>query len=336
MLRRGNMPGTTTPPNSRFGRIAIVGVLIAVGIALSVGVWLSRPPQIGRAVPSRIAPTPALTAPAGFPEFTSPPRSQVSEEEAATAIAINAATPSVPDQVIRARPFTFAPDTAPEDRLRARDCLAAAVYYEAGVESPQGQRAVAQVVLNRVRNPVFPQTVCDVVFQGAARATGCQFTFTCDGALARRPDPVAWRRAVSVAADALAGVVEPSVGTATHYHANWVVPYWRSTLVKLSTIGTHIFYRWQGALGGKAAFARGYHGGETVYPQLALAIGTDPAAGNVPMMTMPALAAKTVEPDTLPPRQILKVDSGSGPLMADERGGALIDSGSALDPPLPK
>ena len=336
MPRRGNMRGTTTSPNNRFRRVAIVGVLIAVGIAFAFGAWRSPPRDNAAVVPIRpsVAPLPVMTPPAGFAEFTAPPRSQVSEEEAATAIALNAATPAVPDQLVRVRPFTFAPGTASDDRLRARDCLAAAVYYEAGSESPQGQRAVAQVVLNRVRNPIFPPTICDVVFQGAARATGCQFTFTCDGALARRPSPVGWRRALAVADDALAGVVEPSVGTATHYHADWVVPYWRSTLVKLSTIGTHIFYRWQGSLGGKAAFVRGYGGGETAYPQLALAIGVTPAAsGAMPMAAMPPMMARTVAPDRLPPPQALKVDVGSGRLMADEARGALIDPGGKIDRP---
>ncbi|MGJ3626051.1 cell wall hydrolase [Sphingomonas sp. MMS24-JH45] len=83
-----------------------------------------------------------------------------------------------------------------------------------------------QVVLNRLRHPAFPKTVCGVVFQGAERSTGCQFTFTCDGALARQPSPLAWDRARKVAAAALAGAVYRPVGYATHYHTDWVVPYW--------------------------------------------------------------------------------------------------------------
>ncbi len=327
------MPGTTTQPNNRFARFAVVAVLVAAGIALAFGYAYFRPSSVAMPVAKpKIASGPSVSVPIGFPEFTSPPRSEVTEEEATTAIAVNAATPAVPDQIVPARPFTFAPGTSPDDRARARDCLAAAVYYEAAIESPQGQRAVAQVVLNRVRNPVFPRTVCDVVFQGAGRATGCQFTFTCDGALARHPNLVGWRRAQSIAGDALAGVVEPSVGTATHYHANWVVPYWRSTLVKLSTIGTHIFYRWQGSLGSKTAFLRGYPGGETAYPQLAIAIGATlgPSDVDIPTMTVPAPVAKSVEPDRLPPRQVLRIDTPANRLAADDARGTLIDNGGKL------
>lgn len=332
--RRGNMPGITTPPNNRLWRFAVIGILVAAGVALGCFFALRGPGSTRLAKPEIPIAARSASVPVDFPEFSSPPRSQVTEEEAATAIAVNAATPALPDQLVSARPFTFAPDTSPEDRARARDCLAAAVYYEAAVESAQGQRAVAQVVLNRVRNPVFPRTVCDVVFQGATRATGCQFTFTCDGALARRPNPVGWRRALVVADDALAGVVEPSVGTATHYHANWVIPYWRTTLVKLSTVGTHIFYRWQGSLGSRAAFLRGYPGGEAAYPQLAVAIGATLTAidSAMPTMTLPTTTAAVPEPDKLPPRQALSADATpGGRLAADDARGTLIDAGRKLD-----
>ncbi|MDZ7587989.1 MAG: cell wall hydrolase [Parasphingorhabdus sp.] len=84
-------------------------------------------------------------------------------------------------------------------------CLTQAVYYEAASEPDAGQRAVAQVVLNRVRHPAYPRTVCGVVYQGSERRTGCQFTFTCDGSLRRTPSAFFWERARRVAADALAG-----------------------------------------------------------------------------------------------------------------------------------
>ncbi len=140
-------------------------------------------------------------------------------------------------------------------RDRATDCLAAAQWYEVG-DDPSGERAVAQVVLNRARHPAFPGSVCGVVFQGSERTTGCQFTFTCDGALARRPAPAAWARARAIAMAALAGAVDPRVGLATHYHADYVVPYWRDSLVKTAQVGAHLFYRWPGDWGGVAAFAR--------------------------------------------------------------------------------
>lgn len=126
---------------------------------------------------------------------------------------------------------------------RELDCLTQAVYYEARGESASGQAAVAQVVLNRVRSPIFPKTVCSVVFQGAARATGCQFSFACDGSLRRGREPNAWRRAQEVAANALSGVVMAGVGNATHYHNLTVSPNWGPNLLRVAQVGSHLFYR---------------------------------------------------------------------------------------------
>src|SRR5690606_37364832 len=85
------------------------------------------------------------------------------------------------------------------DMGRALECLTAAIYYEAASESDDGQRAVAQVILNRVRHPAFPNSVCGVVYQGSERATGCQFSFSCDGAMARKPSTTGWARAQRIA-----------------------------------------------------------------------------------------------------------------------------------------
>ncbi len=144
----------------------------------------------------------------------------------------------------------------PVGKRNATDCLTSAIYYEAGNESSQGKRAVAQVILNRVRHPAYPKTLCGVVYQGSERRTGCQFTFTCDGSLARRPARDPWEQARMIAIGAISGAVEPSVGMATHYHANYVLPYWASSLDKVSQIGTHIFYRWKGAWGRRKAFSQ--------------------------------------------------------------------------------
>ncbi|MEJ2459045.1 MAG: cell wall hydrolase [Novosphingobium sp.] len=111
---------------------------------------------------------------------------------------------------------------------RALQCLTAAVYYEAASESDAGQRAVAQVVLNRVAHPAFPGTVCGVVYEGSERPTGCQFSFTCDGSLARRPSTLFWNRAGTIARQALNGYVYTPVGLATHYHTVQISPYWAS------------------------------------------------------------------------------------------------------------
>ena len=121
---------------------------------------------------------------------------------------------------------------------------------------------MAQVVLNRVRHPAFPGTVCGVVYEGSTRATGCQFTFTCDGSLYRQPDAVGWRRAYKVAEAALGGYVFAPVGWATHYHADYVVPYWASTLAKNAVVGAHIFYHWAGEWGQPAIFNKDYAGRE--------------------------------------------------------------------------
>jgi hypothetical protein len=139
-------------------------------------------------------------------------------------------------------------------RASATDCLTAAIYYEAATESGVGKRAVAQVVLNRVRHPAFPNSVCEVVMQGSNRTTGCQFTFACDGSLYRKPSQQGWQSARQIALAALSGAVEPSVGLSTHYHADYVRPYWASSLEKVAAIGTHIFYRWSGGWGRRRAF----------------------------------------------------------------------------------
>jgi hypothetical protein len=161
-----------------------------------------------------------------------------------------------------AKPF-FSPGVG-MTHARAQECLAQAVWYEAASESEAGQRAVAQVVLNRVAHPAWPSSVCGVVYQGSNRSTGCQFTFTCDGSLARRPSGATWARAQRIAAEALSGAVYAPVGLATHYHTLWVNPYWAGALDHIGTIGAHRFYRNRGAGGTAEAFASAYAGLEPV------------------------------------------------------------------------
>jgi spore germination cell wall hydrolase CwlJ-like protein len=148
------------------------------------------------------------------------------------------------------------------DAQTALECLTAAIYYEARSESQEGQRAVAQVVLNRVRHPAFPKSVCGVVYQGSNRRTGCQFTFTCDGSLAGGRRPEAWERARRFAEEALSGYVYEPVGLATHYHTTAIHPWWADALTKAVTIGHHIFYRWRGEWGDPKSFRRPYVGAE--------------------------------------------------------------------------
>lgn len=151
---------------------------------------------------------------------------------------------------------------AGQDHDRALQCLTSAIYYEAASEPDDGQRAVAQVVLNRVAHPSFPKTVCGVVFQGSEKNTGCQFTFTCDGALARLPNRYFWDRAQAVARAALAGYVFQPVGLATHYHTFAVHPYWDAAMNFIGQIGAHRFYRLPGPAGENTAFRFAYAGGE--------------------------------------------------------------------------
>ncbi len=182
---------------------------------------------------------------------------------------MNAALALSKAPVIAAQPFLLT--GAPGDRERATTCLTQAVYYEAGFEPDAGRRAVAQVVLNRMRHPLFPHSVCGVVFQGAVTpGGGCQFSFTCDGSLGRGvPAAAAWRRAEEAAKAALAGRVEAEVGLATHYHADYVAPYWMTTVTKLARVGQHIFYRWPGRLGLPSAFGERYAAAEHI-PSLQL------------------------------------------------------------------
>ena len=160
-----------------------------------------------------------------------------------------------------ARP-TFLAGTA-QDRLRALQCLTTAIYYEAATEPDAGQRAVAQVVLNRVAHPAWPNSVCGVVYQGSERP-GCQFSFACDGSLARSPARMWWLRARDVAEAALAGQVYAPAGLATHYHTGAVHPGWADRLGFIGTIGAHRFYRNLGTGGLASAFSDRYFGGEPV------------------------------------------------------------------------
>ena len=145
----------------------------------------------------------------------------------------------------------------------ALKCMTQAIYYEAANEPAQGKRAVAQVVLNRMRHPAYPSSVCGVVYDGANKRV-CQFSFTCDGSLLRAPMARQWKESLAVAKAALTGRIEPSVGTATHYHADYVLPRWAYNLGKIDKIGVHIFYRFKGTWGNSGAFTGRWTGREAI------------------------------------------------------------------------
>ena len=206
------------------------------------------------------------------------------------------------------------------------DCLTEAVYYEAASEPEQGQRAVAQVVLNRVRHPSFPNSVCAVVYQGSERRTGCQFTFTCDGSLRRPLARSLWLRARQVAEGALSGRVEPTVGMATHYHTDWVYPYWAPNLKKITKVGTHIFYGWSGSWGRRAAFTDTALVEPIAPAEAAIAMSAaqpDPS-GSVSVATLTGRVSLVADAAGAMPFHGSSVAPGrSGSLLADERMGVL-------------
>lgn len=182
--------------------------------------------------------------------------------EGADAVARNALLPVSTLPVEAARPFMM-PVVSLVQATNAQRCLTQAIYYEAATESDAGKAAVAQVILNRMKHPAYPNTVCGVIYQGSTRP-GCQFSFACDGSMRRPPVPALWRRSAEIARAALAGHVETSVGMATHYHANYVLPRWAPKLTKIEQIGAHIFYRWPGSWGKPGAFSDAYTGAEYI------------------------------------------------------------------------
>jgi spore germination cell wall hydrolase CwlJ-like protein len=267
-----------------------------------------------------------------------------------TAVApLNLVRPLTPEEAIKAneeRPFTAVPDTAAREfklraddtsRDRALDCLTQAVYYEAATESADGQRAVAQVVLNRMRHPGFPSTVCGVVYQGSELPTGCQFTFTCDGSLARTPIASVWARARKIATEALAGHVFAAIGHATHYHADYVLPYWADSLAKQVQIGHHIFYRLKGSLGTDAAFSQRYAGKE---PELApapsaVAVASQ-ATDQAEALLNSGLAGDRPPPLAADAAGLAAADQPKQVLLADANKSSLLIDKGAPPPPAKK
>lgn len=141
--------------------------------------------------------------------------------------------------------FDFTALTVAKLDAEERNCLAQAIYYEARSEPRVGQLAVADVIFNRVKSAVYPNSICEVVFQGSERHTGCQFSFTCDGSMQARLNKRKWDQSEQLAGAILAGVHVPVSRNATHYHANYVDPYWAPNLTPTATIGVHKFYKFK-------------------------------------------------------------------------------------------
>jgi len=259
-------------------------VLLSVAAIVTV-LYASAPSRRmdAAALPRPVAP-PAEAVPEVLPTELAP----IAPVDARAA---NLRIPLVLKGFAAARPFTYPGDA--ENRGRARDCLAAAMLYEAG-DDAKGQQAVGQVVINRVRHPAFPKSICAVVFQGSERATGCQFTFTCDGALNRRYSDAAWSRAQVLAEMMLSGITDPRVGLATHYHTDWVRPYWSDSLQKIAIVDTHLFFRWPGYWGTPGAFRGAVSGQDAPVAKLAAISPLHAFA------LSPASALADAEADTLP------------------------------------
>lgn len=253
-------------------------VLIVVAAVVAV-LYASQSTGTGKHAAHRqpVAP-PADIVPEVQPMVLAP----ITEDDARTQ---NAEVALIAKGFVAARPFVYA--GGGDAKARARDCLAAAMIYEAG-DDAKGQQAVGQVVINRARHPAFPKSICGVVFQGSERTTGCQFTFTCDGALNRRYSDAAWQRARNNADMMLSGGTYPPVGLATHYHTDWVRPYWSDSLEKIAIVDTHLFFRWPGYWGTPRAFRGAVSGSDgpvaklaAMSPLHAIALGlpTDVATG---------------------------------------------------------
>jgi spore germination cell wall hydrolase CwlJ-like protein len=197
---------------------------------------------------------------------------------------------------------------------RELECLSEAVYYEARGETPSGQAAVAQVVLNRVRHPSFPKSICGVVFQGAYKHVGCQFSFACDGSMRRGREPGAWNRAQKVASRALSGAVMGEVGAATHFHTTGVSPGWGPRLLRVAQVGMHVFYRFGGRSGAPDAFSRQPRPSTAdELPGVTLAsLPTTTSADGKPVQTLQLASALVITPN--PPTQATAPGGMGGPL----------------------
>jgi hypothetical protein len=160
---------------------------------------------------------------------------------------VDAFRPSAEEIAYRPTPegldFRYKGESQAEFEERERRCLATAIYFEARGEPMRGQVAVAQVILNRVRSPLFPETICGVVYQGQMNP-GCQFSFACDGKTDIPRDNDQWALAQDISKKITAGELWlPEVGYSTYYHANYVSPYWAGSMNKIDKIGRHIFYK---------------------------------------------------------------------------------------------
>ena len=303
-----------------FGNVTIA---IIFGLALIAG---SASLAVSRTIPRSVEAMRATAAPeepAGEPSPMDELLQSMKRDRAISPLQV--ASSQIASSGQPSRPFVYA--GALEDRTRAMTCLATAAWYEAG-DDPAGQRAVIQVVLNRVRHPAFPNSICAVVFQGQERDTGCQFSFTCDGSLMRRsPSAADWTRAIALSREALNGAVDQQVRQATHFHANYVAPEWGTQLQRVSQVGAHIFYKWAGSKGALDQINAGY-----VPEKMSLALSTPSVRG---AGSDPDESSARIEPDQGiflqdgPARNGPGLDAGGVPALAAGKSSVQL---MAVDP----
>ncbi|MES2987818.1 MAG: cell wall hydrolase [Pseudomonadota bacterium] len=289
----------------------ILGLIALAAIAAPVALVLTTPRVVIQKRPNVVIST--RVVPKTEIPMVEPVQIQAVAPDDAKSINDSIAFSTLPNPA--ARPFRIS--GSGESQARAVDCLAAGVFYEAG-DDTVGQRAVAQVVLNRMRHPAFPKTICGVVFQGQERTTGCQFSFTCDGAMVRwQPRAAAWDRARDVARRALTGSVYAPVGHATHYHTDWVVPYWSASLEKIIAVDTHLFFRWTGWWGTPPAFNRSYAGAEPNVPKMSRISAVHFGDPNAPLVSAEGVPLGSegviIDPATIPANVVpppMTVESG--------------------------
>jgi spore germination cell wall hydrolase CwlJ-like protein len=296
--------------------LIVVALILVIVAGAGLAIWKSGQNKLAATILLKPSSPPPLIEPVEL--------KQIAPEEAKL---INAAVPLSKAPIPSARPFRINGSQIEIDR--AIDCLASAIYYEAGAEALTGQKAVAQVIINRVRHPAFPSTICGVVYQGSTRTTGCQFSFSCDGSMRRVPSAGMWAGMRKIARTMLTGTVYAPVGLATHYHTDWVVPYWSANLDKIAVERTHLFYRWKGWWGTPPAFRSHWDGNE---PQVSKLAALSPAhaqtldgevaldAGAPPLAELPVTpVGKPVYANAAGDFMIFLIDKRSDPsLLADK------------------
>ncbi|GAA4000664.1 cell wall hydrolase [Sphingomonas humi] len=317
-------PVRRTAAGRRARLVALLGIVLLIVAAAFAGYRIYRQQQAAPAATAGKAPGAATAGVVPIPDL--PPPDLLRPLTPEEALKANAERPVEAQPATPAQPFKLRADEI--SRLRAIDCLTQAIYYEAASEGVDGGRAVAQVVLNRVRHPGYPNTVCGVVYQGSDRTTGCQFTFTCDGSLARTPVAYLWNRSRLIAGEALAGRIFAPVGYATHYHADYVVPYWAASLAKVAVIGRHIFYTFRGSGGSRAAFRQGYAGVEPAVLLPTPEVITDSLDtldnATAPTDLPPPIKVEEDRVEALAPSPVIKPVADTSKLEADLTRGQLI------------